>query len=120
MTDPQKKAFDTILKKEKDVFLLHGITGSGKTEVYLHLAYENYKQKKQTLILVPEIALTPQLIAYFFKVFGKHISVIHSQLSDGEKFTEWVRIKQKESYVVIGSRSALFFTLPGAWNYHLG
>lgn len=107
-TSSQKKVYDTLKKMQGKPFLLHGITGSGKTEIYLRMAYDNYMQQKQTLILVPEITLTPQLIAYFFKVFGKHISVIHSQLSDGERFTEWVRIKQKETYVVIGSRSALY------------
>ncbi len=108
LTVAQEKAYQAILDNGQKVFLLHGITGSGKTEIYLHLAYNDYRHGRQTLILVPEIALTPQLIGYFFKVFGKSISVIHSQLSDGERFTEWVRIKNRESSVVIGSRSALF------------
>ncbi len=108
LTADQNKALDQIQAGPEKIFLLHGITGSGKTEIYLHQAYENFTHGKQTIILVPEIALTPQLIGYFFKVFGKHISVLHSQLSDGEKFTEWVRIKQKDSFVIIGSRSALF------------
>lgn len=109
LTPAQQKVIDRIHQERPKIFLLHGVTGSGKTEVYLHLSYEQYQQGKQSLILVPEIALTPQLIAYFFKVFGKHISVVHSQLSDGERFTEWVRIKRKESFVIIGSRSALFY-----------
>jgi primosomal protein N' (replication factor Y) len=109
LTAPQQGILDVLHHKGERTFLLHGVTGSGKTEIYLHMAYEQYKQGKQSLILVPEIALTPQLIAYFFRVFGKNISVVHSQLSDGERFTEWVRIKRKESFVIIGSRSALFY-----------
>lgn len=112
LTVAQQNVLTAIQKNPGKTFLIHGITGSGKTEVYLQAAYQNFRQQKQTLILVPEIALTPQLIAYFFQVFGKTISVLHSRLSDGERFTEWVRIKQRESYVVIGSRSALFSPFP--------
>lgn len=109
LTQEQKRAYEKIVNsKEHQTFLLHGITGSGKTEVYLQTANFYAKQKKQTVLLVPEIALTPQLISYFYQLFHTRIAIIHSHLSDGERFTEWVRIKQHEVDIIIGSRSALF------------
>lgn len=105
----QSKAFDVIKQKRGfQTYVLHGVTGSGKTEIYLHMAYHLVQEGKQIIILVPEIALTPQLIGYFYRVFGTRIAVIHSRLSEGEKYAEWMRIRLKESFVVIGSRSALF------------
>ncbi len=91
--------------------LLHGVTGSGKTEVYMHLIEKVIKQNKTALVLVPEISLTPQLILRFNKRFPKQIAVLHSHLSDGERFDEWRKIEKGECQIVIGARSAVFAPL---------
>ena len=89
-------------------FLLHGVTGSGKTEVYIRLIREILKRGKGAIVLVPEIALTPQMVGWFHARFGKNAAVIHSRLSAGEKYDEWERIRSGEARVVIGARSAVF------------
>ncbi|MDP4144684.1 MAG: primosomal protein N' [Bacillota bacterium] len=104
----QKLAVDTILKSMKRKFLIHGVTGSGKTEIYMHLVSEMLNQGKQSIILVPEIALTPQMVERFKGRFGKDIAVFHSKLSDGERYDEWVRVKKGEVNVAVGARSAIF------------
>lgn len=104
----QKEAYKKILAEQKTV-LLHGITGSGKTEVYLHLIYSALEKNQSALVLVPEIALTPQLFYYFQKVFGKAVGIIHSKLSAGEKEKLWWEIREQQKKVIIGSRSALFY-----------
>ncbi len=92
-------------------FLLFGVTGSGKTEIYLQVISEVLRQNRQALVLVPEIALTPQIIRRFTGRFGSRIAVIHSRLSRGEKYDEWERIRKGEADIVIGARSALFAPL---------
>ena len=94
------------------VFLLHGVTGSGKTEVYLQALAEAVKLGKRGIVLVPEIALTPQTIERFASRFPGKVAVLHSKLSLGEQFDEWQRIRDGESDVVIGSRSAIFAPQP--------
>ena len=89
-------------------FLLHGVTGSGKTEVYIRLIREVLKRGQGAIVLVPEIALTPQMVGWFHARFGKNAAVIHSRLSAGERFDEWERIRLGEARVVIGARSAVF------------
>ena len=89
-------------------FLLYGVTGSGKTEVYIRLIREVLKRGKGAVILVPEIALTPQTVGWFHARFGDLSAVIHSRLSAGERFDEWQRIRSGEAKVVIGARSAVF------------
>lgn len=89
-------------------FLLHGVTGSGKTEVYLQLIEATLKQRKQVLVLVPEIGLTPQTIARFKARFNVAIDVLHSNLNDSERLNAWLRAKNGETAIVIGTRSALF------------
>ncbi|MFH1218609.1 MAG: primosomal protein N' [Candidatus Peregrinibacteria bacterium] len=108
LTTPQKSAIDTILSSNKNNFLIHGITGSGKTEIYTHLASSYIKKTQQVLILVPEISLTPQIIEYFEKSIGLPSSVIHSKLSEGERFKSWEDIWQSKAKLIIGSRSAIF------------
>lgn len=93
-------------------FLLHGVTGSGKTEIYLDAIAHVLSQGKQAIALVPEIALTPQTIRRFGARFGERIGIIHSQLSPGERFDTWRRIRDGKIDVVIGPRSALFSPLP--------
>ncbi|MDH5695956.1 MAG: primosomal protein N', partial [Dehalococcoidia bacterium] len=94
------------------VFLLHGVTGSGKTEVYLQALAEAIKLGKRGIVLVPEIALTPQTIERFASRFPHRVAVLHSKLSLGEQFDEWQRIRDGEFDVVIGSRSAIFAPQP--------
>ena len=90
-------------------FLLYGVTGSGKTEVYLQLIQEALKEGKGSIVLVPEISLTPQMLDRFISRFGKEkIAVLHSKLSLGEKYDEWNKIKNSEAKIVIGARSAIF------------
>lgn len=110
LTDEQKKVINQILQKRHQFqpFLLHGVTGSGKTEVYMHLIEEVMKEKKEAIVLVPEISLTPQLVLNFRKRFGSTIAILHSRLSSGEKYDEWRKIEKKEVKVTIGARSAIF------------
>jgi primosomal protein N' (replication factor Y) len=89
-------------------FLLHGVTGSGKTEVYLKVIEEALEQKKGAILLVPEIGLTAQLVARFHSRFGDAIALFHSGLSPGERYDEWGRIKEGKAFLAIGVRSAIF------------
>lgn len=108
----QEKAYREIISaKKNDVFLLEGITGSGKTEVYLQAAREIVRRGKKVLFLVPEIALTPQMVNRVKGRFGKKTAVLHSALSVGEKYDEWRRIKEGSVDVVVGARSAIFAPL---------
>ena len=90
---------------------MHGVTGSGKTQVYIELAKKALRLNKTVLILVPEISLTPQITSRFFNVFGDEVTVLHSRMSPGERFDSWQRIFKEKSSVVIGARSALFAPL---------
>jgi len=121
LTAAQESAFKTIKMRlgetQKEhaspaIFLLHGVTGSGKTEVYLQALAEALRLGKRGIFLVPEIALTPQTIERLTSRFPDRVAVLHSQLSLGEQFDEWQRIKNGEFDVVIGARSALFTPQP--------
>ncbi len=92
-------------------FLLHGVTGSGKTEVYMNVIAKVLNRGKDALVLVPEISLTPQFVSNFKSRFGSRIAILHSGLSDGEKYDEWRKIIRKEVSIVIGARSAVFAPL---------
>lgn len=100
-----------IKAEEFGVFLLHGVTGSGKTEVYLHAIEQALAMDKTSLVLVPEISLTPQTVERFVARFGQRVAVLHSRLSDGERYDEWQRVLKKEAEIVIGARSAVFAPL---------
>lgn len=100
-----------MLHEKPEAALLHGVTGSGKTQVYIKLIYEALKQGKTALVLVPEIALTPQLLDKFTSHFGDSVAILHSALSSGERYDEWKRIRSGEASVVIGTRSAVFAPL---------
>lgn len=112
LTDEQKNAFASITASiengKHDVFLLHGVTGSGKTEVYLQAIQKVIEKGKEAIVLVPEISLTPQMVRRFKSRFGKNVAVMHSALSAGEKYDEWRKIQQKKVQVVVGARSAIF------------
>lgn len=100
-----KKTFDNEIKKP---ILLYGVTGSGKTEVYLKIIEDIISKGKQAIMLVPEISLTPQTVERFIARFGKKVSVTHSKLSDGERFDQWKKAKFNEISIMIGTRSAIF------------
>ena len=113
LTPMQQKVVTEVLSssKQSEVFLLHGVTGSGKTEVYMELIEEKLKEGKESIVLVPEISLTQQMILRFEKRFSDNIAILHSKLSDGEKYDEWRRIARGEVKIVIGARSAIFAPL---------
>ncbi|MDK4368140.1 primosomal protein N' [Enterococcus faecalis] len=108
----QQVAVETILQsvqeQQSQTYLLEGITGSGKTEVYLQVIAEVLNQGKTAIMLVPEISLTPQMVQRFKSRFGEHVAVMHSGLSQGEKYDEWRKIERGEAEVVVGARSAIF------------
>ncbi|MET0343751.1 MAG: primosomal protein N' [Polyangiales bacterium] len=115
-SDEQRVAIDALLAAldapQPGTFLLHGVTGSGKTEVYLQVVAEVLARGKGALVLVPEIALTPQLVARFRARFGDRIAVLHSGLSDGERHRAWRGLRAGELRLAVGARSALFAPVP--------
>ena len=115
LNEEQQNAVDIIANcienNTRDTFLLHGITGSGKTEVFLNCIENALAINKTAIVLVPEIALTPQMVTRFVSRFGKKIAVLHSALSLGERADEYKRIKRGEASVVVGARSAVFAPL---------
>ena len=107
----QQNALDTIDINTNKTYLLHGITGSGKTEVYIELIKRVVKQNKKAIMLVPEISLTAQVVNNFYDRFGNDVAVFHSGLSDGEKYDEYLKILREEVHIVVGTRSAIFTPL---------
>ncbi|MBI4833230.1 MAG: primosomal protein N' [Planctomycetes bacterium] len=105
--DAISKIKDSLAKNKSDTFLLHGITGSGKTEVYLQVIAEAIKNNKQAIVLVPEISLTPQAVSRFRRRFDR-IAVLHSYMTEGQRAKQWHNIRNGEIDVVIGARSAIF------------
>ncbi len=108
LTKAQESAANTVIKKNSGTFLIHGVTGSGKTEVYMKIAINALNKGKQVILLVPEISLTPQMTNRFYNRFGDKIAVLHSALSLGERLDEWRRIRRGDATVIIGARSAIF------------
>lgn len=108
LNEEQQNAVDNILSSDKKIFLIHGVTGSGKTEIYMSLVDYMINTNKECIMLVPEISLTPQMVERFKGRFGRNIAVFHSRLSDGERYDEWLRVKNKDVKVAIGARSAIF------------
>lgn len=111
LNEQQEEVYRTIVESDDKLFLLHGITGSGKTEVYLHLVEREMAQDKTSIILVPEISLTPQTIERFQGRFGNKIAVLHSKLSVSERADQWRLIKNGQVDIVVGARSAIFAPL---------
>lgn len=116
LTDEQQSALDEMRKAignpEAKPFLLHGVTGSGKTEVYLQLIETVLQQNKTALVLIPEISLTPQTMDRFRSRFGDQVGILHSSLGQGERFDEWRMVKEGRRRIVVGARSAIFAPLP--------
>lgn len=108
LTDKQKEVVENIENLDKKYFLIRGITGSGKTEVYIKLIKDALKEKKGSIFLVPEISLTPQMKDRFAREFGEEVAVLHSNISDKDKQREWLSIISGEKKVVLGARSAIF------------
>lgn len=112
LTMEQQKVITPIIKSIEEnyheTFLLNGVTGSGKTEIYLQSIQKVINKGKEAIVLVPEIALTPQMVERFKSRFGNDVAVLHSGLSIGEKYDEWRKIQRKEAKVVVGARSAIF------------
>lgn len=112
LNDQQRRIVDTVTGDYRQgirkTYLIHGVTGSGKTEVYMGIIEKVIAEHKQVIVLIPEIALTFQTVSRFYRRFGEHVSVMHSRLSQGEKFDQFERAKAGEIDIMIGPRSALF------------
>ena len=111
LTPDQERAVKTVQKDERTVQLIHGVTGSGKTEIYLTLIADCLEKGKSSIFLVPEISLTPQMLSQLRARFGKNAAILHSGLSAGERFDEWWRLRTGEAKIAIGARSAIFAPL---------
>ena len=110
-TPDQQNALNSIDLTKENTYLLHGVTGSGKTEVYIELIKRVVKNGKKAILLVPEISLTAQVVNKFYYHFGNDVAVFHSALSDGEKYDEYLKILRDEVSIVVGTRSAIFTPL---------
>lgn len=112
LTAEQERVYErivgTVEQQTHEVFLLHGVTGSGKTEIYLQTIQRCIEQGRQAVVLVPEIALTPQMVERFKGRFGSGVAVMHSRLSVGERYDEWRKIREGKAMVAVGARSAVF------------
>ena len=108
LTIEQENIIREYINSDDKMFLLKGVTGSGKTEVYMKLVERVLLEGKSAIILVPEIALTPQMIERFKGRFGVNVALFHSKLSDGERFDEWFRVNEGKAKVIVGARSAIF------------
>ena len=111
LNEEQKKVLEQVDLNRYDTYLLFGVTGSGKTEVYMELIDRVIKNGKTAIMLVPEISLTPQIVARFISRFGHDIAILHSGLSDGEKYDEYRKIREGKVKIVVGARSAIFAPL---------
>ena len=111
LTNDQQRVVDTVMKYNKDSFLLFGVTGSGKTEVYMNVIERAVSSDKTAIMLVPEISLTPNMLRLFRARFGSKVAILHSGLSAGERLDEWYRLIRGQAVIAIGARSAVFAPL---------
>lgn len=111
LTEDQKRIVEGITSKEERIALIYGVTGSGKTEVYLSLADYYINKGRNVIMLVPEISLTPMMVQVFKERFGDYVAILHSRLSSGERYDEYRKIKRQEVKIVVGARSAIFAPL---------
>ncbi len=110
-TQEQSNAIETILNSENDTFLLFGVTGSGKTEIYMSVIDSILTKNQTAIMLVPEISLTPNMLKLFRTRYGEQVAILHSGLSAGERYDEWLRLKTGEAKIALGARSAVFAPL---------
>lgn len=110
LTEDQRRIYDEIVAHEQtaNTFLIHGVTGSGKTEIYMHLIEHARKIGKCAIMLVPEITLSMQIVNNFYRRFGSDVAILHSALSQGEKYDEYLKILRGDAHIVVGTRSAIF------------
>ncbi len=110
LTDDQRRAYKEIVSHEAEAntYLIHGVTGSGKTEVYMHLIEHVRANGKCAVMLVPEITLSMQIVNNFYRRFGSDVAILHSALSQGEKYDEYLKILRGDAHIVVGTRSAIF------------
>jgi len=108
LTEQQQAVVDEVTNNEGKIYVLHGVTGSGKTEVYMNVIERVLAQGKTAIMLVPEIGLTPQVLAHFRARFGNNVAMLHSGLTVGERYDEWLRLHTGEAKIAIGARSAVF------------
>lgn len=108
LTIEQLQVLHQYNESDEKLFLLKGVTGSGKTEIYMRMVRQTLEQGKSAIVLVPEISLTPQMIERFKGRFGRDVALFHSKLSDGERFDEWFRVKEGKARLIVGARSAIF------------
>lgn len=111
LSEQQENAINQVDLNTNKTYLLHGVTGSGKTEVYMRLIEKTIKNNKTAIMLVPEISLTTQIVNRFYDRFGPEVAIFHSALSDGERFDEYLKILRNEVKIVVGTRSAIFTPL---------
>ena len=111
LNEDQEKAFNEIINSDNNKILLHGVTGSGKTEIYIKVIKYMLSKSKTAILLVPEISLTPQIVSRFKSEFKDKVAVLHSALSEGEKYDEYRRIVSDDVSIVVGARSAIFAPL---------
>ena len=111
LTEKQQSAIESVLTTDKRITLIHGVTGSGKTEIYLDLIEKTINSGKTAIMLVPEISLTPQMLRWLRARFSSYAAILHSGLSAGERFDEWWRLRTGEAKIAIGARSAIFAPL---------
>ncbi len=112
LTSDQQKVVDEFLSSDDEVYLLQGVTGSGKSEVYLSLSEKYLKDGKSVLMLVPEISLTPMMVRNFISRFHDNVAILHSELTPAEKYDEYRKIARGDAKIVVGARSAIFAPLP--------
>ena len=110
LNEYQQKAYDEIINNinKANTYLLHGVTGSGKTEVYMHLIEKVRSEGKTAIMLVPEITLSAQIVNNFYDRFGSDVAILHSALSNGEKYDEYLKILRGDAHIIVGTRSAIF------------
>ena len=111
LTPAQERAIGEIYSSDKSTHLLHGVTGSGKTEIYLNVIAREIRAGRTAVFLVPEISLTPQMLSQLRGRFGNLAAILHSGLSAGERFDEWCRLRSGEAKIAVGARSAVFAPL---------
>ncbi|NLA78446.1 MAG: primosomal protein N' [Erysipelothrix sp.] len=111
LNQEQQKAYEQVKLNEDGTYLLFGVTGSGKTEIFMHLVRDCLANQKNAMVLVPEVALTPQMIARFSARFDCNIAVYHSHLSENEQYHQYMQIKEHKANIIIGTRSAIFLPM---------